>query len=599
MGIPINCLDGCTFTPSSALNDVVLKYAWGNAAAVNTQDSVITTPVVIQLDDDNCDGLVNHLDIPEIVFSTFASGGYSTGGTLRVISIVNGAVVDKWSSTPTTPPLYGAGGIAAGDIHPSPGNEIVTCTTTGAARVYAASGTQLWLSNPGTCSIPSLADVDGNGSVEVVTESAVYEGQTGAVAYVLSPGNTNNVVAHNLDGMAGMELVTPHAVYDGTGARIAQTMIPARYVAVADLDGDGQVEIASADFQNHRLVLWRFAPSMTNGVNILRQVDINGALSPAGCSPSSVGNTRGGGPPLLADLDGDGILDVGIAGGLSYNVFSGAALLDTLVPAASAMLWQQQTQDCSSASTGSAAFDLNGDGAAEVLYGDEVTFRVLNGATGDVLFSTCNTNGTLFESASVADVDGDGMADVVVPSNSYSAFQCAGGLKTAGVRVFSAGTSTWARAPRIWNQHGYDPALVTEDGAIRTVALPSRGFRAQPASNQTFRVDVTVRPHCGSPYGLRATVRNMGDALAPAGVGVRLHAGDPGAGGTELTTVPLLTTMALESMQAMELELDVASPPAGLLSGTLPVFAEVTAPGVYPQCRPDSVYLAGTGACAP
>ena len=59
-------------------------------------------PIVINLDDDNCDGKVNENDIPEIVFSTFTGGAYFKQGTLHAISIVGGKVVDKWIAARTS-----------------------------------------------------------------------------------------------------------------------------------------------------------------------------------------------------------------------------------------------------------------------------------------------------------------------------------------------------------------------------------------------------------------------------------------------------------------------------------------------------------------
>jgi hypothetical protein len=60
------------------------------------------------------------------------------------------------------------------------------------------------------------------------------------------------------------------------------------------------------------------------------------------------------GPPTIADYDGDGAPEVGVAGGAAYVVFDGDG----------ALLWQMPTQDLSSSVTGSSVFDFNGDLAA-------------------------------------------------------------------------------------------------------------------------------------------------------------------------------------------------------------------------------------------
>src|SRR5262249_45246807 len=158
-GDPITCLPKCEYKPPVGQLSPVLKYAWGNPAALNTQDSVMMAPVVIQLDDDTCDGVIDERDIPEIVFFTFASGNYNGNGTLHGISIVNGKVVDKWSANAgATSPNHPGRSIAAGNIDGVPGNEIVVCTTDNRVRAYTAAGTELWLSPPGTaCAMPSIA----------------------------------------------------------------------------------------------------------------------------------------------------------------------------------------------------------------------------------------------------------------------------------------------------------------------------------------------------------------------------------------------------------------------------------------------------------
>jgi hypothetical protein len=48
-------------------------------------------PIVVQLDDDNCDTLIDERDIPEIVFNSFEGGDYNKNGTLRAVSVVDGA----------------------------------------------------------------------------------------------------------------------------------------------------------------------------------------------------------------------------------------------------------------------------------------------------------------------------------------------------------------------------------------------------------------------------------------------------------------------------------------------------------------------------
>jgi len=72
----------------------------------------------------------------------------------------------------------------------------------------------------------------------------------------------------------------------------------------------------------------------------------------------------------------------------------------------------------------------------------------LDGATGDVLFEVCNTSATT-ENAVVADVDGDGFADLVAASNAYAsgsqAVRCDDGVSGghSGIRILGNSLGSW------------------------------------------------------------------------------------------------------------------------------------------------------------
>jgi hypothetical protein len=181
----------------------------------------------------------------------------------------------------------------------------------------------------------------------------------------------------------------------------------------------------------------------------------------------------GGGPPNLADFDGtpDLTLEIGVAGKKSYSVFS----------ASGQKLWSRPTVDASSARTGSTAFDFNGDGRTEVVYNDELHLRVFDGVSGNVLYEASNTSYTAHEYPVVADVDGNGTANIIAVSNS-----CQTGNN--GVNIFKEPDDRWMRTRPIWSQYGFDPIAVNDDGTVTGVnpadilkgALPGQhlaGFR--------------------------------------------------------------------------------------------------------------------------
>jgi hypothetical protein len=341
---------------------------------------------------------------------------------------------------------------------------------------------------------------------------------------------------------------------------------------VGDLDNDGNPEIVTVHNNTHSLSVWHYDPNAANDFVVVRTgVDMNATIPNNPCcaaNPNSAGCTRGGGPPTIADFNGDGFPDVGLAGGIGYVVFDGADLMTQTVADVDTIAWLTLTQDCSSAQTGSSVFDFDGDGSAEVVYGDEETLWIYDGATGTELFSTCNTSGTLWEYPLVADVDSDGHADIIVASNWYAGGLNCGGVQTTGVRVFGDTQGNWVRTRRIWNQHAYHVTNIAEDGSVPQVELPNY---AQPGLNN-FRQNVQplgefsapdlvvdVAPVCGGEYTLVATVRNIGEASVPAGVVVGFYEGDPAAGGTRLGEA--LTTQVLYSLGSENVSFAPASEP--------------------------------------
>ncbi len=604
-GAGVTCLDTCEYRPPVGAFSPTQKYAWGDPAAAGTKDSVMMAPIVIQLDDDNCDGVVDARDIPEIVFSTFVGSQYNADGTLHAISIVGGKVVEKWSVPPTaTDALWPGASLAGGNIDGKPGNEIVTCTREGSTykvRAYDAAGKALWTSATVTyCRVPNLADLDGDGKVEVIVEGGVLDGTTGAM---LAPivGNTAELTVADLTGDGVPEIVSATRAWDAAGTLLVDATdgtvtnaIPGgTYVAVGDFDKDGVPEVVAADNARHMLHVWRYDAAAPGKVRVLRRnVDINGPLSPSLCPSGSAGNTRGGGPPTIADFDGDGTPDVAMAGGVAYGVYDGKKLLDPTV--ADPTMWVKQTRDCSSASTGSSVFDFDGDGKAEVVYSDEIHLRIYRGSDGTELFKTCNTTGTLQEYPLVADVDNDGHADIVVASNSYSGITCPeDGGKTTGIRVFGDTEGKWVRTRRIWNQHTYHVTNVEEDGTIPKNELPNwkqprlNNFRQNVQPQGEFAAPdlvVSVEPACGGVYALVARVRNLGAAAVEPPVSVGFYGGSTllGTGATTKTLYPA---------ESEDVILTFAAPPAGVLDGTTKVHAVVDdGGGSHPwhECRTDN-----------
>ncbi len=596
---PPACLQKCEYRPPTPDFAPVQKYQWGGAITAPFADDVMMTPIVVQLDDDDCDGKVTEKDIPEILFSTYSNVQYTSPGTLHAISIINGAVVDKWSVDAIQPTCQ----LAGGNIDGQPGNEVIVCGGDGTVIALTGAGQQLWKSAAITCFEPAIADLDGDGTVEVVVEGGILDGRNGQTKAVFQPPMEGTFLVSDLDGDGELDVVANAQAYHADGSQFVDTGVTGHAYtgypwyrsgpAIADFDKDGKPEVVAVYFMQHAMAVWRYDATSPSGATFIRaSIDINGTLLPTMCPDGSAGSKWGGGPATVGDFNIDGVPDIALAGGVGYAVFDGAKIMDSLVADADTFLWVKQTHDCSSAGTGSSLFDFDGDGRPEVVYNDEYYLRIYRGETGDVLFETCNTTGTQNEYPVIADVDNDGQADIVVVANAgFGGIECDG--RQAGVRVFTSASGSWVRTRRTWNEHAYHITNVLEDGTIPTHEAPNwtqaglNNFRLNKQPGQEFAAPdaiVSLSARCGNLYELAATVRNVGEAILPSGITIGFYQGSPPAG-TKLGEAK--TSKALFPAQGEVVVLALANPSPSLLNGVTPAYAKIEDTTLH-ECRTDN-----------
>ena len=159
-----------------------------------------------------------------------------------------------------------------------------------------------------------------------------------------------------------------------------------------------------------------------------------------------------GGPPTIADYDGDQAPEIGLVDAATYTVYE---------PDGS-VLWSAPVTDMSSHATGSLVFDFEGDGLPEVVYADELSLWVFDGRSGTVrLQDAAHNSRTLHEYPTVADIDGDGSAEIIV-INGGSHYN----EPTTGIFVIGSETNGWQRGRQVWNQHAYNIVNINEDLSI-------------------------------------------------------------------------------------------------------------------------------------
>ena len=456
--------DACLREPDVGTLDPVIEWSsredLGYASDPDRSHTYIM-PAVGQLTDDNGDGLIDTNDIPDIAWSVYNN---SNQGGLRVAS-GDGSVEHLYIRGVTWDgrdwPITYRSGIAIGDLEGDGIPELVTVVlaSDGNARVAAINmdGSAKWVEPTAVTSVfsyPSIADLDGDGAAEVVVGHIIVDtdgtllaegtGGTGTPDDHPNPdwGSISIPVDLDLDG--AVEIVAGNTVYDASGNILAQSGEADGFTAVADLDLDGVAEIVTTIHSQGEVYAWE-----ADGTLLWKTATGSG----------------GGGSPTIADFDADGEPEIGVAGKYAY----------VMLESDGTVVWNSSIQDNSSYSTGSSVYDFEGDGAFEVVFADEASFIVFDGATGAVLYQNYDhDHGTAWEYPVVADADGDGEVEIVVGSRSDVG-------EWDGITVLGSASSSWTPARTVWNQHAYSITNVEADGSIP----------ARPAANwatwNTFR----------------------------------------------------------------------------------------------------------------
>jgi hypothetical protein len=463
--------------------------------------------------------------------------------------------------------------------------------------VYSAAGVllntpldPLTLDPRSTGYIPVVADVDNDAAPELVTASQLYRWDTATTEWVADGpplGGANGRVA-----VADLGTFTANAANDNRGA----------------LDGIAEIVTVNAGVLH----------AYTNGGRSIFSGNIQGATPGNGGAPT-IADFDGDGRAEMASAGGTAytVFDMDcIAGGTAQTCASGRT---------DGILWFQPSQDLSSNVTGSSVFDFEGDGRAEVVYADECFTRVYDGTSGQVMYSRFRRSCTWYENPIIADVDADFNAEIVVPSNTncnvvcpaldpiFDGVKCLddsdcpgatvcgrempgdtlgrcrctidadcggdgfvcrdpiagastagkvcraenpGGGTAFGVRVLADQVDRWVNTRTIWNQHAYSVTNIGEDGRVPRTSQWLRNWTQMGLNNFRQNVpgdglgvglspDLTIRDatvECISG-GARVSVEvcNRGTEPVARGLPVSVYGGNPpGAlGCTAMTTLNL------------------------------------------------------------
>ena len=488
----------CTIEQVTGPLDAEVEWSVNDWLNFGEYGDALTVPVVGQLDDDDGSGTIDRFDTPDIVIVTDDNGASSlTRGILRLVSGDGtvGTTIQQGETSEYQVFPYRYGTVALGDVDVDGLPDIVGIVQLvgGAPAADTASGTEtgnpeepedtagefedppvfapeeteeqcyvgawtpeggvLWVgaADPIDCAghAPALADLEGDGAVEVIVGSSVFDGATGELVWTGTEEGEGRFAAYaqvgaqsfamDLEGDGLQEVIAGSTIYesDGTARCSVDSGVGDGFPAAADFDGDGVGEFVlvgdgTLHVHDSQCALLAFWPLLGSG---------------------------NGGPPTIADFDGDGVPEIGVAEATTYSVYE----------ADGTALWSMPTTDESSHATGSSVFDFDGDGRAEVVYGDEVTLWIFDGATGTVrLEDSGHTSRTLHEYPVVADVDGDGQEEIVVGQGGGHYDE-----QLHGIYVLGSASGAWRGDRQVWNQHAYSINNVNDDLSIPAPAGPN------------------------------------------------------------------------------------------------------------------------------
>ena len=343
------------------------------------------------------------------------------------------------------------------------------------------------------------ADLDGDGDPEVMVETQVIDGVTGAQELELSTTRAplfQNTTAADLDGDGIMEIIYANAVFDSStgtelwsGTSTTLSEMELNWPAIIQYDSDPEAEVL-------------FINSVTYEI-----YDDDGTLLIENDLPGGVPA-----PPCIADFDGDSMVEMGVYSTVDGYLY-GMELDGT-------ELWSELMEDYTGGAASCSAYDLNNDGAYEVLYSDQISLKVLDGTTGALQTSSndhCSLTGV--EYPVIADIDGDGAAEIITINQAIDEDECT--YRQGGIVVHGHDGDGWAPSGQSWGfydfrggNHGEDSSALNSPMPWQTeTLLHARPVLNDPMADLGVEITDSCLTGCEDTNRLDLAVRISNDGL--------------------------------------------------------------------------------------
>jgi hypothetical protein len=453
----------CEYAPVVGSNPPTQLWAWNDPSGRIYK----SPPIVGDLDKDAQ---------PEVVvIGALYNSQYADPAVMSVLDAKTGAL--KWQATNVQPLARTAPALF--DLNADGYPEIIltegagapftdTVLATNVVALDARSRNVLWRTAVRRCNLwcmVSVADLDGDGTPEIVAGDSILT-STGQLKNTLAQSTEMApALADLVPERPGLEIVADDlTVMSSTGQRLfdfgckqftSGTNL-VRFSVIADLDRDKNPDLICissgrvALYSNTGVVKWDKGIPSGGGRRL--------SVPPYDESAQDQMPNQGS-APTIADFNGDGFLEIGVASGAAYTVFSRDGQ----------ELWKHSTQDTFGTSSSSSAFDFNGDGKSEIIFNDRNHLKIFEGASGKILWETENVGGRALNYPVVANLDDTPSAELIVTTFSNG---------QGGIRAFRDPTNSWKSSRKMWNQFNYYPQLLSDLFApVRVPGIPSDGIR--------------------------------------------------------------------------------------------------------------------------
>lgn len=470
-----------------------------------TTDLARNLAPVARFRDTNGDDLVDDNDVPYIVHATGGAIALHRGDTGQRLWIRNFGFFGRQLST------------AIGDLDGDGVPEILAANFRHRIVALDVDGNTKWQSDElgihpdwepflffrdfTYVGAPAIADLEGDGSVEVVVGRTVLRGANGTIKWV---GSGSSGRAFNGTDLYGENFPDQEAPI------------------TADLNGDGKLEViaGSTAYRPDGTILWHradLADGYAGAVTLAGDATPSIALVAHGritmlrsdgttrWGPTNLPNgARMGGAPTVF-MDGATGPWVGVAGDGWYTVFNATT---------GAVRWTRATTTDLSfgviTTNAATAYDF-GTGMT-LAYAARHAFYLLRASDGAILYEMPNEQSPFYPTAPViADIDADGRTDIAVPG-------------TGGIKILS--DPRWNGTRGVFNQLSYNTVNVANDRAaipalVTQTSFSKTHFRTNTPQASTF-MGVAGQPNLTASY-MRADT-----SAFPENVKLTVRAGNNG-----------------------------------------------------------------------